>query len=219
MNRDEMERRLATATEQRRQALARLESAEARAEKLTQEQTSARDEVDAAHRAVAEVSDQVDALERAVAERRVADAHDEVAAAVRLRDDAAAEAATAVETALTLLHRLEEHRGAVEAALQALRALTRTPAPTPPPEPSVLAGPLQRLEDFVRARSDQVLMDDAVTAAATSPRSHAILDLPAHLQELARQRRERFIRQSRTPQPQAAPPPGEEPTEVSRSPN
>jgi hypothetical protein len=197
MNRDEVERQLASATEQRRQALARLQAAEERAEELAEQQDAIRGEISIAQRAAADFTDHIARLEQAVAEMRIDEAREAVGAAVRVRDDTAAEAAAAVDAALTLLDQLEEHRRAVAEAAERLRAATPTPGPAPPMEPAILGEPLQRLEAFVRARSDHALMDDAVTAAATSPLGRGIRDLPAHLQELARQRRERLLRESR----------------------
>jgi hypothetical protein len=197
MNRDEVEQQLASATEQRQHALTRLQAAEAKADELAEQQNAIRGEVSIAQRAVAEFTDHIARLEQAVAELRIDEAREAVAAAVRVRDDTAAEAAETVDAALTLLDQLEEHRHAVADAAKRLRTVTPTPGPAPPTEPSVLDEPLQRLEAFVRARSDQALLNDVVDAAATSPLGRGIPDLPEHLQELARQRRKRYIQQSR----------------------
>jgi hypothetical protein len=215
MNRDDVEQQLTSATEQRQQALARLQAAEARAEELAEQQSAIRGEVSIAQRAVAEFTDQIARLEQAVAELRIEEAREAVAAAVRVRDDTAAKAAAAIDAALTLLEQLEEHRRAVADAAKRVRAVTATPGPLPPMEPAVLEEPLQRLEEFVRARSDDALMDDAVTAAATSPLGRAIHDLPVHLQELARRRRERYIQQSRAGARQETP--AERPEAVERT--
>jgi hypothetical protein len=202
-DRDELGRALASAAELRKKALERLQTAEARLQELAEQQDVTRGEMSIAQRAVADLTDEISRLQQSLAEAEVDEARERVAAAVRRRDDGAAEAATAIDNLLTLLKEIEEHRRAVVEAQKELRAVTATPGPPPPREPSVLDEPLGRLEAFVVARSDARLIEDAVTAAAKSPSGVGIKKLPEHLQELARQRRMAWIDEARkrTPTP------------------
>jgi hypothetical protein len=194
VNRDELERALASAAESLDDASARLQTAETRSQELAEQQDVTRGEMSIAQRAVADLTAEISRLQQALAEADVDEAREKVAAAVRRRDDGAAEAAAAIDNLLTLLEEIEEHRRAVTEAQKELRAMTPTPGPPPPREPSVLDEPLGRLEAFVDARS-------AVTAAAKSPAGFGITKLPEHLQELARQRRLAMIKEAAQQKP------------------
>jgi hypothetical protein len=61
-------------------------------------------------------------------------------------------------------------------------------------EPAVVAESFEMLIDIVRPRLDSDLERDLVDAAARSPMGHQIKKLPAHLQVLARERREAIFR-------------------------
>ncbi len=64
-------------------------------------------------------------------------------------------------------------------------------------EPEVMRESWDRLCQEVRQRINEQFEDQLVEAAARSPLGHAIPDLPAHLQELARQRQRALFRRSR----------------------
>jgi hypothetical protein len=64
-------------------------------------------------------------------------------------------------------------------------------------EPDVMRESWDRLCQDVRRRINEQFEDELVEAAARSPMGHAIPDLPAHLQELARQRQRALFRQGR----------------------
>jgi len=64
-------------------------------------------------------------------------------------------------------------------------------------EPEVMRESWDRLCQEVRHRINEQFEDQLVEAAARSPLGHAIPDLPAHLQELARQRQRALFRQGR----------------------
>jgi chromosome segregation ATPase len=187
--REQAERELARAEAHRQEAIARLESVEVRAADLAEQQSVIRGEMEIAQRAVSDFTDAILPLQHKLAAIRAEEAREQFAAALRRRDDAVAEAAVSIDATLTLLAQLDEHRRNVVDAAASLQATTGTPESPTTEEPSVLDAPLQRLMEFARTRSDEQLLDDAVTAAATSLRGFAIKDLPAHLQELARERR------------------------------
>jgi len=188
---------LASAMEQRERAVTRLQAAEALAQELADQQDATRGEIVIAQRSVADLTDAISRIQQAASELRVDEAREALAAAVRIRDDTAAEAAAAIETALALLEQLEVHRRSVTDAEHTLQSLTSTPGQPPPTEPQVVEEPLQRLDTFVRARSDTKLLDDLVTAAARSPGGNAINNLPEHLQILAHERRKALAASAR----------------------
>ena len=63
-------------------------------------------------------------------------------------------------------------------------------------EPALYAEEWTRLEQLVRGKAEWQLEKDLVDAAAGSPQGKAIQDLPAHLQQLASQRRRALLRVS-----------------------
>lgn len=72
-------------------------------------------------------------------------------------------------------------------------------------EPEVMRESWDRLCQEVRQRINEQFEDELVEAAARSPMGHAVPDLPAHLQELARQRQHALFRQSRASREERAP--------------
>jgi DNA repair exonuclease SbcCD ATPase subunit len=61
--------------------------------------------------------------------------------------------------------------------------------------PEVMRESWERLCDEVRKRTNEEFEGELVAAAARSPMGYAIKDLPAHLQELARQRRNALFKE------------------------
>jgi hypothetical protein len=60
--------------------------------------------------------------------------------------------------------------------------------------PEVMRGSWERLCEEVRKRINEEFEEELVAAAARSPLGYAINDLPAHLQELARQRHRALVK-------------------------
>ena len=76
--------------------------------------------------------------------------------------------------------------------------LTNGRGPTDlPPEPEDLQEQWDRLAGHVRRGLGQQLDDELIDAAARSPMGAAIGDLPRHLQEAARRRRQLLMRSAR----------------------
>jgi hypothetical protein len=131
---------------------------------------------------------------------------DEAEEAYRLglgeRDSAArsvAEAAELVLARLAALDRAEEAaHGAWTTAQDCAREAGRLPQTAPPPEleatPEVLDEPWERLRAEIRDRANERFEKDLVEAAARSPMGYAIKDLPAHLRQIARERRMAIVR-------------------------
>jgi hypothetical protein len=137
-------------------------------------------------------------IERDLAQRREALATAERAeakqafdAAVADRDGKAVRLAQSLTKALDALEELDAARGAAAEAHGRLQQLYGPRKAEPlPREPRQLTEPWERLLERMRTEVDVHLVDELVEAAARSPLGHAIDDLPAHLREAARQRRQ-----------------------------
>ena len=142
-----------------------------------------------AARAQADLEQRLAQLQGALREAERAAAEEAFRAAAAARDRLADEAAAAIATAMAAIVDLRQARLAVEHALNAAAAVGAEIPKVPPGEPPALAEEWSRLEQYVRQEANLQLESDLVEAAANSPLGHAIKDLPAHLQQVARQRR------------------------------
>jgi chromosome segregation ATPase len=118
--------------------------------------------------------------------------------AVAKRDRIALRVAQALGRVLEQVDALDAARadtGAAHARLTQLQG-PRNAEPLPP-EPRELVEPWERLLDRVRTEVDDGLVEELLDAAARSPLGHAIDDLPAHLREPARQRRQLLLKSAR----------------------
>ena len=115
--------------------------------------------------------------------------------AVNRRDQVAEKAAEQLARALEHLRDLDRAREEANAARQELLELVdgRGPADLPP-EPEVLVERWNALAAHVRRGIEEQLDDELIDAAARSPMGAAISDLPRHLQEAARRRRQQLMR-------------------------
>jgi hypothetical protein len=131
---------------------------------------------------------------------------DEAEEAYRLglgeRDSVARSLAEAAELFLARLAALDRAEaaahGAWTTAQDRAREAGRRPQTAPPPEleatPEVLDEPWERLRAEIRDRANERFEKDLVEAAARSPMGYAIKDLPAHLRQIARERRMAIVR-------------------------
>ena len=120
---------------------------------------------------------------------------------VRERDAAAA---LFVEAAELLIDRLDEVERSTDAARLAWANVQKadasagqldTPLPTEvQAEPEGMREAWERLRARIRQRIDDQFEDELVEAASRSPLGTAIQDLPAHLREVARRRRQARMR-------------------------
>src|SRR5918995_566147 len=105
------------------------------------------------------------------------------------------EAAGRLSIAARAIADLQEARAAIEHARNAAAAVGAELPKTSPGEPPAFAEEWSRLEQLVRDEANLQLESDLVEAAANSSMGYAIKDLPAHLQQLARQRRRTLLGQ------------------------
>ena len=125
--------------------------------------------------------------------------------AMQDRHEAAKSLAEAAELLLDRLAALDRLREAARSAWETAESrgkavgkpLDKAVASEIEGEPEVMRESWDRLCQEVRQRINEQFEDQLVEAAARSPLGHAIPDLPAHLQELARQRQRALFRQSR----------------------
>ena len=113
--------------------------------------------------------------------------------AVNQRDAAAVMVSDSLKRALEGLAELDRLREAVRAAARAVAE--RASEPSIPAEPEGLDEQWARAVDAVRTKIGEQLDDEAVEAAARSAGGRAMRELPPHLYELARQRRQAFLRE------------------------
>lgn len=122
--------------------------------------------------------------------------------AMAARETAGKEVAAAAEALLDRLADLDRarevaHQAFANAAARgaaARRPLDAAVAQELDAEPEVMREAWSRLTVAVRQRIDAQFEDELVEAAARSPLGHAIGDLPGHLQELAKRRRQALLK-------------------------
>jgi chromosome segregation ATPase len=114
--------------------------------------------------------------------------------AVHQRDAAAAVVSDSLKRALEGLDELDRLRESVLAAARAVSE--RASAPSIPAEPEGVEEQWARAVDAVRTRIGEQFDDELVEAAARSAGGYAMRELPPHLYELARQRRQAFLREA-----------------------
>jgi SMC interacting uncharacterized protein involved in chromosome segregation len=148
-----------------------------------------------ARRAAADYEARLKERRAALDEARVEAAGEALREAVRRRDAVAERAAEQLSAALDELRDLDRAREEAMASRQELLELANGRGPVDlPPEPEVLRDRWNELAGHVRRGIDQQLDDELIDAAARSPMGAAIGDLPRHLQEAARRRRQMLMR-------------------------
>jgi chromosome segregation ATPase len=148
-----------------------------------------------ARRAAADFEARITERRSALEEARVEAAAEALRDAVRRRDAVAERAAERLSAALEELHELDRVREEALASRQELLELANGRGPVDlPPEPEILRDRWNELAAHVRRGIDQQLEDELIDAAARSPMGAAIGDLPRHLQEAARRRRQQLMR-------------------------
>jgi SMC interacting uncharacterized protein involved in chromosome segregation len=148
-----------------------------------------------ARRAAADFEARLEERRAALEEARIEAAGEALREAVRRRDAVAERAAEQLRAALADLHDLDRAREEALASRQELLELANGRGPVDlPPEPEILRERWNELATHVRRGIDQQLEDELIDAAARSPMGAAIGDLPRHLQEAARRRRQMLMR-------------------------
>lgn len=193
-DRNELERDLGAVERDLEAAEAQAREAEEALERLRASEAEAAGRLALASRARTDLEQRLAHLQGALREAEREEAQHEYRDAVGARDRAAEAAAKAIRGAAAALAALDDARLAIERALeQGAKVGAELPRATPG-DPPVFAEEWSRLEQLVQERSRLQLERDLVEAAASSPMGHAIKDLPAHLQILARARRQELTR-------------------------
>lgn len=189
MDRREVESKLVNADARRREARERLEQNAARLAELDDERAALVGESRLAERAAADYEEHLTRLRAELAAVEVSEARAAVRGAIEARDARIAEAAAAVSEVLAALERTSSARAELQKAHHHLRTIDADAPKVLPPEPTVFDDRWQRLAPLIEAELGVRLESELLDAAARSANPRAIDDLPEHLRELARQRR------------------------------
>jgi DNA repair exonuclease SbcCD ATPase subunit len=190
------EERIRKATARLAEATTQLAQADERLAEVEEERHTLAGEAAMNRRAIADLQQLLEESRQEVASLHVQEAHQTLDKAVEARDLAVREAASALEWIKTALQQLDERRAAVGQAENELRAIDPEPSITIAPEPELVDAAWDAVIPLVRARLEERLEIDLVEAAVASQRANAIDDLPQHLRELARQRRNQRLREA-----------------------
>lgn len=193
-DRDELLRKVTALEHDLEAAAAQARDAEQVLERLEASQAEAAGRLAVASRARADLEQRRAELHEAllIAEREAAE--DAYRQALAVRDKAAEEAGAAIGRVVATVENLDQARAALKGAWDEASEHGAKLPDASHGEPAVYAEEWARLEQLVRNKAELQLERDLVDAAAVSPLGNAIHDLPAHLQELARQRRRTLTR-------------------------
>ena len=190
------EDRIREATARLAEATSRLAQAEAQLSEVEEQRRTIAGETAISRRAISDFEKLLEESRRELAALHVREARQTLDEAVEARDLAVREAASALEWIKTALQQLDERRAAAAQAEKELRAIDPEASITIPLEPELLDPAWDAVIPLVRARLEERLETDLVEAAAASQRANAIDELPQHLRELARQRRNQRMREA-----------------------
>ncbi len=190
------EDRIREATARLAEATTRLAQGEAQLAEVEEQRHTLAGEAVVNRRAIADFEKLLEESRRELAALHVREARQTLDKAVEARHLAVREAASALASIKTALQQLDERRAAVAQAEKELRAIDPEASITIPLEPALLDAAWDAVIPLVRARLEERLEIDLVEAAAASQRANAIDELPQHLRELARQRRNQRMREA-----------------------
>jgi hypothetical protein len=174
-------------------AAAQARDAEQVLERLEASKAEAAGRLALASRARADLEQRREELHEALRTAECEAAEDAYRQALAVRDKAAEEAGAAIGHVLATVESLDEAQAALQRAFDEATKRGATLLDASHGEPAVYAEEWALLEQLVRNKAEWQLEGDLVDAAATSPLGIAIQDLPAHLQQLARQRRRALL--------------------------
>lgn len=199
---DELAREVESLHGELEEARTRLLQHETALTHLDEQRAETADRLELAQRQIADLGRQVESRQVELEEARQQALYDAFLEAVERRDAAAHEATARLDAALEALAALQRRREETAAALANVPPRFRAAAPD---EPVELDEAWLRVVALVRADLEYKLEDELVYAAATSPGGRAIQDLPAHLREIAGQRRRELQKRHRQALRQAEP--------------
>jgi chromosome segregation ATPase len=192
----QIEEHLRQATTRMTDAATRLATAEEQLAAVEEQRHTLAGQTAINRRAVADYQELIEKLRGELAALHVEQAHEAFEKAVQARDHAVREAASALERITTALEQLDTRRTVVARAEQELRAIDAEASVSIPPEPDVLDAAWEEILPLLRARLNERLEADLIEAAVVSVGGRAIEQLPEHLRELARQRRNQRVRET-----------------------
>jgi chromosome segregation ATPase len=185
----QIEARIREATTHVTDATTRLATAEEQLAEVEEQRHALAGEAAISRRAIADYQELLEKFRGELAALHVEQAHETFEKAVQVRDHAVREAASALEWITTALEQLDTRRTAVAQAEQELRAIDPGASVSIPPESDILDAAWEEILPLLRARLNERLEADLIEAAVASLGGRAIEELPEHLRELARQRR------------------------------
>jgi hypothetical protein len=192
-DRDELLRQVTALEHDLDGAAAQARDAEQVLERLEASQAEAAGRLALASRAKADLEQRRAELHEALRTAERDAAEDGYRQALAVRDKAAEEAGAAINRVLAAVENLDQARAALQGAWdEASKRGAKLPDASPG-EPAVYVEEWARLEQLVRNKAEWQLERDLVDAAAMSSQGNAIQHLPAHLQQLARQRRRALL--------------------------
>jgi hypothetical protein len=196
VNRKEVEAKLAAAETRRRQALARAQENAERLAELESERAARLGEAKIAERGIADFEAQLEELRLQLAEVELAEARSELRHATHERDAALARAADAARQLMVGIEGIADARSKLNSAHERLLALDAEAPKVLAPEPPVMDEHWRALAPLVEAALGIQLESELVEAAVRNPNSRAVESLPAHLQELVRQKQRELRRRT-----------------------
>lgn len=194
------EQRIREATARLAEATTQLEQSEEQLVEVEQQRHTLVGEAAVNRHAIAEFQKLLEKSRQELASLHVQEAVQTLDKAVKARDLAVREATSALSWIKTALQQLDERRAAVEQAENELRAVDPEARISVVSETELLDAAWDAVIPLLRARLEERLEFDMVEAAVASQRATAIDELPHHLRELARQRRNQRTREALTRQ-------------------
>jgi chromosome segregation ATPase len=197
MERHEVEKRLGTLEARRRDAQERMARSRERLQHLEEERDELLGEAALAQQTLADLEEYEARLQAELARARVEEARGAFAEAVQARDASVGRASEALGALAAALADVEARRRAVTETHRALAALDEA-APGVPPEPQAFRDQRREAARLVERELDgelRRLEADLVEAAVRSPQPSAIEELPEHLQDVARRRKQALTAQ------------------------
>jgi hypothetical protein len=190
VDRKEVERNLAATEKRSREVRARLEHNAARLTELEEERAALLGDSKLAERAAADYETRLHGLREELATVMVREAREEVQQAIRARDAAIAHGANAAAELAAGFQQLAKTRADLRKAHQRLRGIDPEAPRALPPEPAAFKEQWRAVAPMVEAELGVQLETEIVEAAVRSPNFLLIDELPVHLRELARQRKQ-----------------------------
>jgi DNA repair exonuclease SbcCD ATPase subunit len=189
MRRDDLEKRMQTLVERRAETERELREAEARLAEIEDERNELSGRLALRRRAVEDFAQYERQLRDDMAAVALEEAHAAVTAAIEARDVAVGDAAKKASELRSAHDLLEQRRRELVDAVDALRRLRPPSKVSVPAEPETFEEEWRSVVPLVEQELNRRLESELVAQAARSNNPLDIESLPAHLQALAKERR------------------------------